>query len=128
MQGDLARVVSITEGGAKALIQAVPRPDYTIKSKGTTPSFLSSDHASFHAFIVVMMKVTSLIITIITDDAGARVTGKARPSQRMLSLDDVRTHRTVQCGLAYSSIFVLLNLTAFSIFLFLLHFSSFLLS
>ena len=33
-QGDLARVVSITEGGAKALIQAVPRPDYTVKSKG----------------------------------------------------------------------------------------------
>jgi hypothetical protein len=26
--------VSITEGGAKALIQAVPRPDYTVKSKG----------------------------------------------------------------------------------------------
>ena len=30
-QGDLARVVSITEGGAKALIQAVPRPDYTAR-------------------------------------------------------------------------------------------------
>ena len=32
------------------------------------------------------------------DDMGARVTGKARPSQRMLSLDDVRT---VQYSIVY---------------------------
>jgi hypothetical protein len=40
----------------------------------------------------------SILITLIMmiDDIGARVTGKARPSQRMLSLDDVRTHPTVQ--------------------------------
>ena len=52
--------------------------------------------------IIIIIIITTTITTIITimllDEMGARVAGKARPSQRMLSLDDVRTHRTVLYG------------------------------
>jgi hypothetical protein len=102
--------VSITEGGAKALIQAVPRPDYTVKSKGIalhllcvmllwSMSFYES-HGDDSIKYPNENTKNSILITLImmTDDMGARVTGKARPSQRMLSLDDVRTHPTVQCS------------------------------
>lgn len=112
-------MVSITEGGAKALIQAVPRPDYTVKSKGVALHLLCVMLSCSMPLYVNYVDdnndlnentKSSILMTLIMmiDDVGARVTGKARPSQRMLSLDDVRTHPTVQYSAASFIYFTIL--------------------
>ncbi|KAJ1419809.1 hypothetical protein B484DRAFT_400062, partial [Ochromonadaceae sp. CCMP2298] len=92
LKGDLGRVVGVLEGGTRALVQAVPRPDYAASAQSEQQARVLTEAGATAAVVARARAGHKGAGSGAGSDAGAGAGARvsARPPQRLFDAEEAR--------------------------------------